>query len=79
VVLDEGFAAGWAFGAGGAPSAVLVDAAGRIASPVAVGAQAVLALAAPIEVEGCGEGYGASASGWWRDHTCPSSLEQSLG
>lgn len=48
---DDGFAAGRAFGAGGTPSAVLVDAAGRIASEVGIGAAAVLALAAPVDVE----------------------------
>jgi peroxiredoxin len=46
VVLDQDFSAGRAFGATGTPSAVLVDAQGHIASPVAVGAAAVLALAA---------------------------------
>ena len=45
VVLDEGFQLGEAFGAHGTPSAVLVDAEGRIASTVAVGARDVLALA----------------------------------
>jgi thiol-disulfide isomerase/thioredoxin len=45
VVLDQGFSAGLAFGASGTPSAVLVDRKGRIASEVAVGAPAVLALA----------------------------------
>jgi thiol-disulfide isomerase/thioredoxin len=45
VVLDEAFAAGHRFGVGGTPSAVLVDADGRIAAPAAVGAAAVLALA----------------------------------
>jgi peroxiredoxin len=45
VVLEEGFATGRAFGASGTPSAVLVDERGAIASPVTVGAQAVLALA----------------------------------
>jgi thiol-disulfide isomerase/thioredoxin len=45
VVLDQQFAAGRAFGASGTPSAVLVDAEGRIASEVAVGAPAVLGLA----------------------------------
>jgi peroxiredoxin len=44
IVLDEGFAAGRSFGASGTPSAVLIDAEGRIASEVAVGAPAVLAL-----------------------------------
>jgi thiol-disulfide isomerase/thioredoxin len=45
VVLDQQFAAGRAFGASGTPSAVLVDAEGRIASELAVGAPAVLGLA----------------------------------
>ncbi len=49
VVLDPSFAAGRSFGARGTPSAVLVDAAGMIASEVAAGPQAVLALAAPLE------------------------------
>jgi thiol-disulfide isomerase/thioredoxin len=42
VVLDQQFAAGRAFGAGGTPSAVLVDARGKVASEVVVGAPAVL-------------------------------------
>jgi thiol-disulfide isomerase/thioredoxin len=45
VLLDPGFTAGKAFGARGTPSAVLVDADGRVASQVVVGADAVLALA----------------------------------
>jgi thiol-disulfide isomerase/thioredoxin len=45
VVLDQGFATGRAFGATGTPSAVLLDAGGNIASPIARGAPAVLALA----------------------------------
>jgi peroxiredoxin len=45
VVLDQQFAVGRAFGASGTPSAVLVDAEGKIASGVAVGAPAVLELA----------------------------------
>lgn len=49
VVLDQGFNTGRAFGAQGTPAAVLVDAAGRIASAVAVGAPAVLVLAAGKE------------------------------
>ena len=50
IVLDSGFAAGRAFGAGGTPSAVLVDREGRIASGVACRrAQAVLTIAAPVE------------------------------
>jgi peroxiredoxin len=45
VLLDQQFAAGRAFGASGTPSAVLVDAEGRVASEVAVGAPAVMELA----------------------------------
>jgi hypothetical protein len=45
VLLDQQFATGRAFGAGGTPSAVLIDEAGKIASEVAVGAPAVLELA----------------------------------
>ena len=45
VLLDQKFAAGRAFGASGTPSAVLVDAEGKVASEVAVGAPAVLELA----------------------------------
>jgi len=52
VVLDEHLAVGPAFGAPGAPSAVLVDERGNIASELAVGAPAVLELVtrAPQEV-----------------------------
>ena len=46
VALDPGFGTGRAFGASGTPSAVLIDSDGRIASGLAVGARAVLALAA---------------------------------
>ena len=45
VVLEPQFSVGYAFGASGTPSAVLIDAEGRIASDVAVGASAVMALA----------------------------------
>jgi len=45
VVLDAAFESARAFGAGGTPSAVLVDKDGRVASEVAVGGPAVLALA----------------------------------
>ncbi|MGI8475072.1 MAG: redoxin domain-containing protein [Thermomicrobiales bacterium] len=45
ILLDEGFATGRSFGASGTPSAVLLDAAGKIASDVAVGSPGVLALA----------------------------------
>jgi thiol-disulfide isomerase/thioredoxin/uncharacterized membrane protein YphA (DoxX/SURF4 family) len=44
VVLDQQFAVGRAFGTSGTPSAVLVDAEGKVASGVAVGAPAVLEL-----------------------------------
>lgn len=49
LVLDQGFNTGRAFGVQGTPAAVLVDAAGRIASEIAIGAPAVLALAAGEE------------------------------
>jgi thiol-disulfide isomerase/thioredoxin len=45
VLVDEQYTAGEAFGANGTPMAVLIDADGRIASPVVAGAEAVLALA----------------------------------
>ena len=45
VLLDQNFAVGRAFGASGTPSAVLVDAEGKVASDIAVGAPAVLDLA----------------------------------
>lgn len=48
VVLDQDFSMGQAFGVQGTPSAVLVDADGRVASVVAVGAEATLALARPV-------------------------------
>jgi peroxiredoxin len=46
ILLDDGFAAGNAFGAAGTPSAVLIDSDRRVASAVAVGADAIVALAA---------------------------------
>ena len=51
MVLDQQFTAGRVFGATGTPSAVLVDAEGRIASEVAVGAPAVLGLAGASRAE----------------------------
>ena len=45
VVLDGAFAAANAYGSPGTPSAVLLDAEARVASPVAVGADAVFELA----------------------------------
>ena len=45
VLLDSQFTAGARFGAGGTPSAVVLDAEGRIVSDVGVGADAVMALA----------------------------------
>jgi peroxiredoxin len=45
VLLDQQFAVGRAFGASGTPSAVLVDAEGKVASEVALGAPGVLELA----------------------------------
>ena len=46
VLLDDSFVVGKALGAGGTPSAVLIEH-GRVASDVATGASAVFALAAP--------------------------------
>jgi hypothetical protein len=43
--LDQQFATGRAFGASGTPSTVLIDAEGKVASEVAVGAPAVMELA----------------------------------
>jgi peroxiredoxin len=51
VVLDQSFSVGSAFGASGTPSAVLVDEEGNIASELAVGAPAVLALAGARQAE----------------------------
>jgi hypothetical protein len=45
VVLDDSFAAGQAFAAGGTPMAVRVDRDGRIASALVAGGEAVMALA----------------------------------
>ncbi|GAC1349633.1 MAG: hypothetical protein NVSMB27_24590 [Ktedonobacteraceae bacterium] len=52
VLLDEGFNAGSKFGAGGTPMAVLIDAEGKIASELAAGASAVLALAGAGQEQG---------------------------
>ena len=49
LVLDQDFSVGNTFGATGTPMAVLVDAEGKIASEVAVGAPAVLALAGQVQ------------------------------
>ena len=46
VVLDDEFTAGATFGATGTPAAVLLDAHGMIASPVAVGKVSVMRLSA---------------------------------
>jgi len=45
IVLDEGFTSGRAYGAHGTPAAILIDAGGSIASPLAVGARAIWSLA----------------------------------
>jgi hypothetical protein len=44
VLLDGIFGAGVVFGAGGTPSALMIDEAGKVASEVALGAPDVLAL-----------------------------------
>ena len=51
VVLDQQFSVGRTFGASGTPSAMLVDAEGKIASEVAVGAPAVLQLAGAAQAK----------------------------
>jgi hypothetical protein len=43
--MDQQFAVGRTFGASGTPSAVLVDAEGKVASEVTVGAPEVMELA----------------------------------
>jgi len=48
VLLDQNFSVGQRFGVQGTPSGVLVDADGKVASGVAVGAEATLALARPV-------------------------------
>jgi len=55
VLLDDGQGVGRRFGAHGTPSAVRIGADGRVASPVAVGKDAVLRLlgaAAPVSANG---------------------------
>jgi thiol-disulfide isomerase/thioredoxin len=47
VALDPDFAVGEAFGAGGTPMAVLLDAGGRVAAPLAAGEEAIFELTAP--------------------------------
>jgi hypothetical protein len=51
IVLNQGFNVASLYGAGGTPSAVLVSADGKVASELAVGAQAILALAGAAQVE----------------------------
>jgi hypothetical protein len=46
MLLDPDFGAGNVLGAGGTPSAIIIDEQGRVASEVRVGASEVLALAA---------------------------------
>jgi peroxiredoxin len=61
IAQDDNFATARAFGVHGTPSAVLVDEEGRIASEVAVGTHAVMALARePVPVR---EGESAAAEG----------------
>lgn len=50
VLLDPASSAMHVFGTGGTPSAVMLDAEGRVASEVGVGAEAVLALAGVVRV-----------------------------
>jgi thiol-disulfide isomerase/thioredoxin len=48
VLLDPDFGAGQIFGAGGTPSAIVLDEDGRVASEVGAGAPAVFALAGRV-------------------------------
>jgi thiol-disulfide isomerase/thioredoxin len=45
VVVDAQFTVAPAYGTGGTPTAILVDSTGRIASDMAIGADAIMALA----------------------------------
>ncbi len=66
VVLDQNFSVGTAFGANGTPMAVLVDEEGNIASELAAGASAVLALAGVAQDpanNGSGGGQAVPAAG----------------
>jgi peroxiredoxin/uncharacterized membrane protein YphA (DoxX/SURF4 family) len=51
VLLDPNFRAGQLFGAGGTPSALVLDEEGRVASDVGVGAPAVFALTAAVPAD----------------------------
>jgi len=51
MVLDQNMSVGSTFGANGTPMAVLVDAQGKMASALAAGAPAVLALAGVDQVQ----------------------------
>jgi peroxiredoxin len=64
MLLDQGFRVGQTFGATGTPAAVLVDAAGRIASRVVAGADAVLALigGGPMQQAANGNAHGHGAA-----------------
>lgn len=44
ILLDNGFATGFAYGAKGTPSALLIDAQGKVASPLVVGATAIMPM-----------------------------------
>jgi peroxiredoxin len=59
-VLDQGFTTGRAYGASGTPSAVLVDAQGKIASDIAVGQPGVMALATGKDPAKVDNGGGAA-------------------
>jgi peroxiredoxin len=48
ILIDHGFATGRAYGASGTPSAVLIDANGKIAGPLLVGAPKILAASGHV-------------------------------
>ena len=58
MALDQGSSAMSAFGANGTPMAMLVDAEGNIASELAAGAPAVLALAGASQAQAMLEAFG---------------------
>ena len=63
VLLDQNFSVGPRFGVGGTPSAVLVDADGKLASQVGIGAAGVWALAGGVPSPSSSNPHYAAAPG----------------
>jgi thiol-disulfide isomerase/thioredoxin len=67
MLIDNGFATGRSFGASGTPSAILVDAEGKISAPLVVGAPKILAAMGYVSatckecLENCNEQGGGEA------------------